>query len=60
GKPENIIERIAEGSLNKFYKESTLLNQAFIKDAKQSVADYIKSVDPEVKVLGFIRFSLSD
>jgi elongation factor Ts len=60
GKPENIVERIAEGSLNKFYKESTLLNQAFIKDAKQSVADYLKSVDAEVKVLGFIRFSLSD
>jgi elongation factor Ts len=60
GKPENIIERIAEGNLNKFYKESTLLNQAFIKDAKQSVSDYLKSVDREVKVLGFIRFSLSD
>ncbi|MDR0421078.1 MAG: translation elongation factor Ts [Prevotellaceae bacterium] len=60
GKPENIIERIAEGNLNKFYKESTLLNQAFIKDAKQSVANYLKSVDKEVKVIGFIRFSLSD
>jgi elongation factor Ts len=60
GKAENIIERIAEGSLNKFYKESTLLNQAFIKEAKITVADYLKSVDAEVKVLGFIRFSLSD
>ncbi|MDR0754797.1 MAG: translation elongation factor Ts [Prevotellaceae bacterium] len=60
GKPENILDLIAQGYLNKFYKESTLLNQAFIKEAKQSVADYIKSVDPEVKVLGFIRFSLSD
>ncbi|MDR3227320.1 MAG: translation elongation factor Ts [Prevotellaceae bacterium] len=60
GKAENIVERIAEGSLKKFYKESTLLNQAFIKDAKQTVADYLKSVDSEVKVLGFIRFSLSD
>ncbi|MDR1348336.1 MAG: translation elongation factor Ts [Prevotellaceae bacterium] len=60
GKPENIVERIAEGNLNKFYKESTLLNQAFIKDAKQSVSDYLKSVDKDIKVLGFIRFSLSD
>jgi elongation factor Ts len=60
GKPENIIERIAEGNLNKFYKESTLLNQAFIKDAKVSVADYLKSIDKEVKIIGFIRFSLSD
>ncbi|MDR1984879.1 MAG: translation elongation factor Ts [Prevotellaceae bacterium] len=60
GKPENIVDRIAEGNLNKFYKESTLLNQAFIKEAKQTVADYLKSVDPEVKVIGFIRFSLSD
>ncbi|MDR1552703.1 MAG: translation elongation factor Ts [Prevotellaceae bacterium] len=60
GKPENIVDRIAAGNLNKFYKESTLLNQAFIKDAKQTVADYIKSIDKDVKVLGFIRFSLSD
>jgi len=60
GKAENIVERIAEGSLKKFYKESTLLNQAFIKESKQTVADYLKSVDPEIKVLGFIRFSLSD
>jgi len=60
GKPENLVERIAEGGLNKFYKESTLLNQAFIKDAKVTVADYLKSIDAEVKVLGFIRFSLSD
>lgn len=60
GKPENIVEKIAEGSLNKFFKEYTLLNQAFIKDAKLTVEAYLKSVDADVKVTGFVRFSLSD
>ncbi|MDR1680622.1 MAG: translation elongation factor Ts [Prevotellaceae bacterium] len=59
-KPENMIEQIAQGKLNKFFKESTLEDQAFIKDNKISVADYLKSVDPTVKATGFRRFSLSD
>ncbi len=60
GKPEEMIEKIAQGKLNKFFKESTLMEQAFIKEQKQSVTDYLKSVDPEVKVVGFLRFSLTD
>ncbi|MDR0668251.1 MAG: translation elongation factor Ts [Prevotellaceae bacterium] len=60
GKPENMVEQIAQGKLNKFFKESTLEDQAFVKDNKISVAAYLKSVDPEVKVTGFRRFSLSD
>lgn len=60
GKPENMIEKIAQGMLNKFFKESTLMEQAFIKEQKQSVADYLKSVDPEAKVVGFVRFSFTD
>jgi elongation factor Ts len=59
-KPENMIEKIAEGKLNKFFKESTLISQDFIKDQKISVGQYLKSVDPEVSVTGFVRFSLND
>lgn len=60
GKPENMIEKIAQGMLNKFFKESTLMEQAFIKEQKQSVAEYLKSVDADVKVVGFVRFSFAD
>ncbi|MDR2465995.1 MAG: translation elongation factor Ts [Prevotellaceae bacterium] len=59
-KPENMIDRIAEGKLTKFFKDSTLLEQDFIKDAKISVAQYLKSIDPDASVTGFIRFSFSD
>ncbi|MFA7180651.1 MAG: elongation factor Ts [Bacteroidia bacterium] len=60
GKPENMVEQIAQGKLNKFFKESTLEDQTFVKDGKISVAQYLKSVDPEVKVTAFYRFSLND
>jgi elongation factor Ts len=43
GKPENMLEKIAEGRLNKFYQESTLVEQAFIKDNKLTVAAYLKA-----------------
>lgn len=43
GRPEAILDRIAEGRLNKFFQESTLLEQAFIKDGKSTVADYLKA-----------------
>lgn len=43
GKPENMIEKIAMGRMNKFYKENTLLHQEFIMDGKMSVADYVKA-----------------
>ena len=58
GKPEAMLERIAKGKLNKFFKESTLLNQAFVKNNKQSVGDYLKSVDPELTVTGFKHVTL--
>jgi translation elongation factor Ts len=60
GKPENMVEQIAQGKLNKFFKESTLEEQIFVKDGKITVTEYLKSIDPEVKVTGFWRFSLSD
>ncbi|MDD2548750.1 MAG: translation elongation factor Ts [Bacteroidales bacterium] len=59
GKPEKILDKIAEGRLQKFFKENTLMNQDFIKDAKMSIKDYLKSIDPELKVTGFKRVSLS-
>ena len=57
---ENMLDKIAEGRLNKFYQESTLLNQAFIKDGKESVRAYLAANDKELKVTGFLRFTLND
>lgn len=58
GKPENMLDNIAKGKLNRFFKDNTLVNQDFIKDSKISVAQYVKSVDPELKVTGFKRVAL--
>jgi len=59
GKPEEMLEKIAQGKLGKFFKESTLLNQEFIKDNKISVGQYLKSVNKELSVTGFKRFTLN-
>ena len=59
GKPAEMIEKIANGKLEKFFKEMTLLNQDFIKDGKLKVSDYLKAADKDMKVTKFIRFSLS-
>lgn len=53
GKPEAILEKIAMGKLNKFYKENTLLNQPYVKDSKVSVGDYLKSVHKDLTVTEF-------
>lgn len=58
GKPEEIIEKIALGKLNKFYKENTLLSQAFVKDNKQSIAQYLDSVSKGLTVSEFKRVSI--
>lgn len=58
GKPEEMVEKIAQGKLNKFYKESTLLNQEYIGDSKMTVRQYLESVDKELKIVTFKRFSL--
>ncbi|MGN0195333.1 MAG: translation elongation factor Ts [Candidatus Cryptobacteroides sp.] len=61
GKPEAMLENIAKGKLQKFFKEQTLEDQDFVQaDEKISVKDYIKKVDAEAKILAFKRFSLSD
>jgi len=58
GKPEEMMAKIAEGKLNAFFKESTLLAQAFVKDNGKSVGDYLKSVDKDLQVLEFKRVAL--
>lgn len=59
GKPEEMLEKIAQGKLGKFFKESTLLNQEFIKDNKITIGQYIKSVDKDLTVTGFKRYTLN-
>ena len=58
GKPENIVDRIAEGMVKKFLKENTLMNQAFTKDNKKTIAQYLKESDKDLQVTGFKRFSV--
>jgi elongation factor Ts len=58
GKPAEMISKIADGKLNAFFKESTLLAQAFVKDGGKTVAEYLKSVNPSLKVTEFKRVAL--
>ncbi len=64
GKPENIQEKIATGRLEKFYKESCLTEQAFVKNPDQNVTDYVNEVAKKlggtIKVTGFKRFMLGE
>jgi elongation factor Ts len=59
GKPDNMLEKIAQGKLAKFYKESTLMNQEFVKDSKITVRQHLQSADKELKVTSFKRYSLN-
>ncbi len=59
GKPENLIEKIAMGKLGKFYKENTLLNQAFVKDNKKTITQYLKESSKDLTVTEFNRYSLN-
>ncbi len=58
GKPEEMIAKIAEGKINAFFKEQTLLAQAFVKDGGKTVGEYVKSVDASLKVTEFKRVAL--
>lgn len=58
GKPEDMLEKIATGKLQKFFKEMTLLNQDFIKDTKKTVRQYIAENDKDLSVTGFKRLQL--
>jgi elongation factor Ts len=58
GKPEEMLEKIALGKLNKFYKENTLLNQEFIRDSKLTVGEYLAKADKDLKINSFYRLML--
>jgi elongation factor Ts len=59
GKPEAMLDKIAEGRLAKFYQESTLLEQAFIKDSKINIAQYLKQQNAGLTVTAFKRVTLN-
>jgi len=58
GKPEDMLEKIAMGKLNKFIKDSTLLNQVFVRDGKKTVREYLKETNSELTITGFKRLML--
>jgi len=58
GKPEDMLEKIALGRLNKFYQEATLLNQTSVKENKLTISQVLANADKDIKVLGFKRYSL--
>jgi len=59
GKPAEMLDKIAQGKLNKFFKEGTLMNQEFIKDNKMSIRQYLESKDKALKATGFVRYTLN-
>ena len=59
GKPEEMLDKIAQGKLNKFYKENTLVNQDFVKDNKMTVGQYLQKTNKNLSVVSFKRYSLN-
>ena len=60
GKPEAILDKIAEGTLKRWYKDNTLLHQACVKDGSKTVAQALASVDKDLNVTGFSRLSIGE
>ncbi len=60
GKPEHMVEKIAEGKLSKFFKESTLLSQEYTREAKVSVEQHLKNIDKDLTVVAFQRAELGE
>ena len=58
GKPEAMLDKIAQGSLNKWFKDVTLLNQTYVKDGKISIKEFLKQSDSELTVTAFDRYTL--
>jgi len=62
GKPENMVEKIAEGKLNKFFKESCLMNQQYVKEPEKTIADYLNEViaktGEKITIKRFSRFQI--
>jgi elongation factor Ts len=59
GKPEAILDRIAEGALQKYFKDFTLLEQEFVKDSKLTINEYLKKQNKDLTVTGFKRVNLN-
>lgn len=59
GKPENILDRIAEGAVQKFFKELTLLSQDFVKDSGMTIDEYLKKQNKDLTVVAFKRINLN-
>ena len=59
GKPENMLDKIAEGRINKFYKEAVLMEQEFVKDPKQTIKSYLQASNKDLTVTEFKRFTLN-
>jgi elongation factor Ts len=60
GKPENIVEKIVEGRINKFFAENCLLEQPFVKDPDTSVTKMLAAISDDLKVSSFVRFKLGE
>ncbi|MBN1925332.1 MAG: elongation factor Ts [Prolixibacteraceae bacterium] len=60
GKPENMLDKIAQGALNKFFKDSTLLNQTYVKDGKITIKEFLAGYDKGLTVTAFLRYALTD
>ena len=60
GKPEEIIEKMIEGRLKKFYQESVLLEQTYVIDGESKVADVLNSLDSPVEIIDFVRYELGE
>ncbi|WP_424493046.1 translation elongation factor Ts [Salinimicrobium sp. GXAS 041] len=58
GKPEDMLDNIAKGKIKRFFKDNTLVNQPFIKDNKQTIAEYVKSENADLQVVSFERVAL--
>ena len=58
GKPENMVDKISQGKLKKYFKDNTLLNQQFVKDNDKSVREYVKSIDKDLAVTDFKRVAI--
>ena len=58
GKPEEMLDRIAQGKLKRFFKDNTLMNQSYVKDGSMTVSAFLESVSPDLEVKSFERFQL--
>jgi elongation factor Ts len=64
GKPENVIDKIVEGKLNKFYEESCLLNQPYVRDTDICIADLlnqmIAKIGENISIKRFVRYQIGE